>query len=216
MEVKLIVQGGKNHGREVPLSGNKFLIGRGEDCQLRPASDRVSRKHCILRTEEGRVFICDLGSTNHTFVNKEKITGERELKNGDVVNVGGILNLEVQFTVELASKKKPKVNSVQEAAVRTVENAATDDVDISRWLEDNGTTPPPVPHGDPKLANTQIEQSLSDTTTIVPTPKTEEKKDDKKKQEKSGGPIDKKKKPMAQNSQVAAEDTLRQFFGRKR
>ena len=36
MEVKLVVANGKNVGQEIPVPGPKFLIGRADDCQLRP------------------------------------------------------------------------------------------------------------------------------------------------------------------------------------
>ncbi len=137
MEVKLVVIGGKNQGREIPVTEPEFLIGRAEGCHLRPSSDRVSRKHCAIRLQEGRVTIIDFKSTNHTFVNGEQVTAERELKNGDRLKVG-VLEFEVQLAVSVGGKIKPKVHTIQEAAARTVETtfAKEDDLDIASWLED--------------------------------------------------------------------------------
>ena len=53
MEVKLIVANGKQAGKEIPVAGHTFLIGRGEGCQLRPQCSEVSRKHCAILIEEG-------------------------------------------------------------------------------------------------------------------------------------------------------------------
>ena len=48
MQVMLKVLSGSHEGRELNVSGEKFLIGRSESCQLRPKSESVSRKHCII------------------------------------------------------------------------------------------------------------------------------------------------------------------------
>jgi pSer/pThr/pTyr-binding forkhead associated (FHA) protein len=235
MDVKLIVASGKNQGKEIPLSGRQFLIGRGEGCQLRPASERISRKHCAIIVAEGRVIVRDLGSTNGTAVNKERITGDRELKNGDKLNVGGVLEFEVQFTVDVGGKKSPKVNSIQEAAARTVKKAASDDLDITQWLDDAEQGLKPNPLVDLSLKNTStVDQNLADTTTILlpkgskeqekemKEPKQEAKKEEKKKEKEKAPPVkvvgqfDRSKKPTAESSCDAADDMLRQFFGRKR
>jgi pSer/pThr/pTyr-binding forkhead associated (FHA) protein len=225
MEVKLIVASGKNQGKEISLTGQQFLIGRGEGCQLRPASERISRKHCAIIISEGRVIARDLGSTNGTSVNKEKISGDRELKNGDKLNVGGVLEFVVQCSVELGGKKSPKVNSIQEAAARTVKKAAADDLDITQWLDDAEQGLKPAPLVDLSLKNTStVDQNMADTTTILLAKELKEqekiKKDDKSKDKvppaKSIGQFDRSKKPISESSCDAAEDMLRQFFGRKR
>ncbi|NIL97048.1 MAG: FHA domain-containing protein, partial [Planctomycetales bacterium] len=71
----------------------------------------------------------DFASKNGTFVNGERVRTERELKTGDHVRLGP-LEFEVQLGVTVGGKKKPKVQSVTEAASRTVEAAAEEDVDI--------------------------------------------------------------------------------------
>ncbi len=232
MEVKLIVASGKNQGKEIPLPGRQFLIGRSEGCQLRPASERISRKHCAIIVSEGRIIARDLGSTNGTIVNGERIAGDRELKNGDKLNVGGVLEFVIHCTVELGSKKSPKVRNIKEAAARTVKKAANDDLDITQWLDDADQGLKPSPLVDLNLKNTAIvDQDLADTTTILlPKDKEKEKekkaekaekKEQKKEQEKAPSPkivgqFERSKKPTAETSCDAADDMLRQFFGRKR
>lgn len=50
----------------------------------------MSRVHAKLSISGGRVFIEDMGATNHTYVNGELVTGKpRELLDGDVVGLGG-------------------------------------------------------------------------------------------------------------------------------
>jgi pSer/pThr/pTyr-binding forkhead associated (FHA) protein len=221
MEVKLTVSSGKNKGKEIPLSGQQFLIGRGEGCHLRPASERISRKHCVIIVSEGRVSVRDLKSTNGTIVNNERISAETELKNGDKINVGGVIEFEIQFTVAVGGKKSPKVNSIQEAAARTVEKATSDDLDITQWLDDDAPKKPSS-SSNIELKNTSVDQNMADTTTILLPQKSEDKAKDKKEKEKEKAPVkmvgqsDRAKKPTTASSGDAAENTLRQFFGRKR
>jgi pSer/pThr/pTyr-binding forkhead associated (FHA) protein len=140
MDVKLVVTKGKQAGQDVPVPGPKFFIGRAEDCHLRPHSDLISRHHCVILIENAQVSVRDFGSKNGTFVNGQKVTGEVELKSGDEFRVGQ-LEFEVQINVSIAGKKLSKVQSVQEAVVRTVEKprpqkTTKDDMDVSDWLDD--------------------------------------------------------------------------------
>jgi pSer/pThr/pTyr-binding forkhead associated (FHA) protein len=139
MEVKLIVLGGKREGREIPVPGPEFLIGRADGCHLRAGSDRVSRRHALIRIKAGSVTVEDCGSKNGTLVNDKQTEGEQRLKTGDRLTIGP-LEFEVQLAVNVGGKKKPKVKNVQEAVSRTVEASVDDDMDISAWLEgDDGT-----------------------------------------------------------------------------
>ncbi len=222
MEVKLVVIGGKNQGREIPVTEPEFLIGRSEDCHLRPSSDRVSRKHCAIRLQEGRVSVVDFKSTNHTFINGEQVTSERELKNGDRLKVG-VLEFEVQLAVSVGGKIKPKVHTIQEAAARTVQTTAPkeDDLDITRWLEDKeaeSTGSPPSPDTLSIKDTHTTGHKMADTTTIHMLHKEAEHdpKKEEKKHAKTPGRFDRPKKTVTQDSQSAANDTLRQFFNRKK
>ena len=69
MDVKLVVLGGKHPGQEIAVQGPEFLVGRAPECKLRPNSDMVSRRHCMISIAEGRATIRDLGSRNGTIVN---------------------------------------------------------------------------------------------------------------------------------------------------
>ena len=97
LSAKLIVRGGKHDGRTIPLPKGRFLIGREQDCNLRPASDLVSRHHCVFHVDDFTVRLRDLGSTNGTLVNGEPLSGEKGLNSGDKVVVGK-LNFEVALS----------------------------------------------------------------------------------------------------------------------
>ena len=90
MQKSLLVVGGTNHGKVVPIIVQEFRIGRDAMCHLRPASTDISRLHCAIVTHpDGRVFLRDYGSSNGTIINQRYlIGGEYELKDGDSLEVG--------------------------------------------------------------------------------------------------------------------------------
>jgi hypothetical protein len=96
MRVTLRVLEGPYRGREFTFDHHDtFLIGRGDDAHLYLPDDRFfSRHHCLLEIAPPRCFLRDLGSTNGTFVNGQKVS-EVFLRNGDRVQ-GGMTVLEVQ------------------------------------------------------------------------------------------------------------------------
>jgi pSer/pThr/pTyr-binding forkhead associated (FHA) protein len=139
MDVRLKVLVGKNSGQELTIPGPRFFIGRAEDCQLRPRSDLISRHHCVLLIEDSFVAVRDFGSKNGTIVNGQRIVGERELKPGDHLTIGP-LEFEVVVQAPVPAKKRPKVESVKEAAARTAEvhgsSHGGEKLDVSQWLGD--------------------------------------------------------------------------------
>jgi pSer/pThr/pTyr-binding forkhead associated (FHA) protein len=214
VDVKLIVVGGKHPGQEIPAPGPKFFIGRAEDCQLRPRSEMVSRHHCVLLVEEGFVAVRDFGSKNGTFVNGEQVKAERELKAGDRLRIGP-LEFDVQLTVSVSGKKKPKVHNVQEAAARTVQTSAGgQDADIAGWLEDGAETV----SGDPSRDAASGAVASAAATTPAPQPAGQPdvkppKQPPVEKPDPLLGPA--AAKPSATSSRSAAEEMLKQFFHRK-
>ncbi len=88
LQAELRVASGKQSGHVIPLVDSRFLIGREEDCHLRPNSDLVSRHHCVFKVDDYSLRVRDLGSTNGTLVNGERLRGEVMLNTGDRVTVG--------------------------------------------------------------------------------------------------------------------------------
>lgn len=88
MNVKLVVVQGKPEGKEILVRTPKFLIGRGTECHLRPNSELVSRHHCMFILGENGVTLRDLGSTNGTLVNGERMHGEVAIFSEDTIQVG--------------------------------------------------------------------------------------------------------------------------------
>jgi predicted component of type VI protein secretion system len=139
MDVQLVVAGGSRAGQVIPITAPKFIIGRADDCHLKPRSELISRYHCAVISEEGYVAIRDLGSKNGVYLNGERVSMEHELKNGDKLSVGP-LEFFVHLTVDVKGQKKPKVESISDAVTRTVEIQSTTsqpdekEAEIADWL----------------------------------------------------------------------------------
>ena len=79
---------GKYQGGEFPLRpGGEIVIGRSADLDMVLVEDMVSRRHARIVVSGDSVSLADLGSTNGTFVNGQRIT-EAEIKEGDRILIG--------------------------------------------------------------------------------------------------------------------------------
>ncbi|MEM0915636.1 MAG: FHA domain-containing protein [Planctomycetota bacterium] len=90
MEVTLVMFKADGTRRDFPLRGDRMTIGRKNSCDLRIPLSSVSRQHCEVRLEGGGVSIQDLGSSNGTFVNDQRVQQET-LRPGDAVVVGPVV-----------------------------------------------------------------------------------------------------------------------------
>jgi len=89
MKLSLVVlTAGKQEGKTLPIALSQFVIGRDPQCQLRPASALISKRHCALIQREGKAFVRDFDSTNGTFLNDQPVKGEVELHHDDRLKVG--------------------------------------------------------------------------------------------------------------------------------
>jgi len=77
-------------GREHPLTGEAITIGRALENDIVVTSKRVSRAHARVRREGRRVFLEDLGSTNGTYLNDERLLAPALLRDGDHITVGDV------------------------------------------------------------------------------------------------------------------------------
>jgi hypothetical protein len=109
---------GKYQGGEYPLGeSGELVIGRSSDLDMVLIEDMVSRKHAKISLAPGQITISDLGSTNGTFVNGEKVKRAR-LKEGDRILIGtSILKLVSVARAAGAPAIDPK--AAQQALERT-------------------------------------------------------------------------------------------------
>jgi len=77
-------------GQEHPLTSSTVTIGRALECDVVIVSKNVSREHARLRKEGHKWFVDDLGSTNGTFRNNERVLSTLDLRDGDSLKIGDV------------------------------------------------------------------------------------------------------------------------------
>ncbi len=78
-------------GREHALTDEMTTIGRGVENTIVITSRRVSREHASVQRQGRRVILSDLGSTNGTFLNDERVLAALELRDGDAITIGDVV-----------------------------------------------------------------------------------------------------------------------------
>lgn len=103
-------------GARFNLDGVQSVLGRGEDADLRLVDPQVSRQHAKILAVHNRYYIQDLGSTNGTYLNGDRIENER-LAHGDLLQLGGAaLRFEVSTDLDADYLKKINLDTVTSLA----------------------------------------------------------------------------------------------------
>lgn len=147
MAAVLIILSGKHQGKRLTLPDGEAVIGRDETCQIRLATNEISRQHCRLMCEGDKVVVHDLGSRNGTLVNDVAIHGQAELQPGDTLRVGPV-------AFQLAGKK---------SATAAPPKKSTSDDSIMDWLTDEGDA-------SGTSDTTIVKRDAAPTRPVVPTP----------------------------------------------
>lgn len=226
MQVKLKVLDGASAGRELPVPGPEFVIGRSEECHLRPKSDMVSRRHCSLVIRDGQVILRDFGSKNGTHVNEQRVEGEKALEPNDVLRIGP-LKFGVLFDKGTAKLAKPAAAApakepARSAAAPTATGGKTatadvEDDDISSWLSDIDAAEREQRKFQPETRQfrltdadrDQLEKAAQGDTAAA---KTDDTTVPKEKEKKEPGKLPVRPDAKSKSSQEAAATMLKKFF----
>jgi pSer/pThr/pTyr-binding forkhead associated (FHA) protein len=127
---------GKYQGGEFPLKPEKqIIVGRSSELDMVLVEDMVSRKHAKITVTGGKVTIEDLGSTNGTFVNGEKVKQAR-LKEGDRILVGTSILKLVISSKAATETTDAQVRAQMEAAAKAQEARQTKNSSMTGKIEE--------------------------------------------------------------------------------
>jgi hypothetical protein len=87
-QFQFVMRSGPTPGVTFPLEGDQLIIGRDSSNSVAINDAEISRKHSRLSFQGGKYVLEDLGSTNGTFVNGQRLAGPVVLKPGDVISLG--------------------------------------------------------------------------------------------------------------------------------
>ena len=138
MSTKLTLATGSKAGIEEPLKHGYYMIGRDQECQIRPKSHSVSRRHCLLHHSSHGLRVFDLASANGTIVNDQRLEPNQWvwLHTGDQLRCGKLV---FQISVEVNDEKSgPPVTSASLSAEDdppAIENRGWENFDIASFLE---------------------------------------------------------------------------------
>jgi pSer/pThr/pTyr-binding forkhead associated (FHA) protein len=120
VDVRLFVFKSNGSAREIPLKPGRYVVGRQEDANLRIPLPAVSRRHAEIVVDDDSLTVRDLGSSNGTYVNGERIQ-EAQIKPGDVLALGDF-QLVAQINgvpMEVTPPEQPQTTEPSEPASPT-------------------------------------------------------------------------------------------------
>lgn len=99
---RLIVESGPERGRIVEIDDSVLTVGRQDGNDIVFDDPRVSRRHLRVEVSSNVAYLTDLGSSNGTFVNGQRLEGVRSLRDGDIVDLG-----ESRLRVAVSAEDRP-------------------------------------------------------------------------------------------------------------
>jgi pSer/pThr/pTyr-binding forkhead associated (FHA) protein len=91
----IVMRRGPEPGRVFHLEGETVQIGRGRKNEIVIHDNEVSREHCVLNRAGDNYELRDLGSSNGTFLNGQRVTGDGWLLKSDcLIEIGDSITLE--------------------------------------------------------------------------------------------------------------------------
>lgn len=112
---RLVLNSGPNQGKEFPLEKAELFIGRDIGNDIVINDPEISRRHARIYLQGNTYIIEDLGSTNGTTVNGQKLTGPYMLRPGEQITFGEHVNLAFEAATR-GSEIPPVLQPVQQPA----------------------------------------------------------------------------------------------------
>jgi pSer/pThr/pTyr-binding forkhead associated (FHA) protein len=171
-----IEAGAESKRYELEIGIDDVTIGRSTDCQWVISSGAVSRRHARITRRAGDITVEDLGSSNGTFVNGERLSGPKTLRDQDAVKFGSVEGHffappaihEADATIAISGEEQatilaPPTMVIPPPVAESLPESPTPEEKPASELS-HATTHPPIP--------TSTARSGTGTHTVVPEPPT--------------------------------------------
>jgi hypothetical protein len=106
-DAALVIRLGPGTGQQFAITGSAVTVGRHRSCDIQVDGPEVSRQHARITWSGTGYVIEDLDSANGTFVNGERIGGPHALKDGDLLRLGGGVELAFQAAAPAPADEMP-------------------------------------------------------------------------------------------------------------
>lgn len=127
----LVMRVGPSPGKIYELTEEEVVLGRDIGNEIVINDAEISRRHTRLSMQEDGYVVEDLGSTNGTFVNGEKISGSTVLQPGQTIRMGENITLSYEIagfdpdaTIASGPSKTPAAQPAKPAKPRAAQPAA--------------------------------------------------------------------------------------------
>jgi len=144
-DFRMIVRAGPNPGTVFELTKEVSLIGRDVTNDVVVGDAEVSRQHARITRTPGGYVLEDLGSTNGTFVNSERLVAPRVMNPGDLVALGETVSLTFDATAPEAAATVAQPAATAEPAKKVPLGAAKPAVQAQQVAPPSPAVEDPVP-----------------------------------------------------------------------
>ncbi len=154
--MKLIIEDDEGRKTVVPFVREEITIGRQEGNTIRLTERNVSRRHARLMRQNGHVVVEDLGSSNGTRINGERISGQSTVKDGDLIQIGDY-DLALQSDAqEGISTQRLRPTHEEEDDAEEMDGPTAEPALEAEAPGEQGEDGAQVPPGDPRRHSTAI------------------------------------------------------------
>jgi predicted component of type VI protein secretion system len=159
---QMMMRSGVNAGKAYPLEQEETLVGRDLANDITIPDPEVSRRHARFVMRDESVFIEDLGSTNGTFLNGERISTAQQLRLGDVVTLGENVSMVFEKFVpeEEVTMATPEIEKTPPPVFREhqqVPESYQPPAEPGAFQQPEAVAPHPVPQQPSQLAEEEEE-----------------------------------------------------------
>lgn len=144
---QITMRSGPVTGKSFPLEKEETTVGRDLANEIAISDPEVSRRHARFLLRDDNVFVEDLGSTNGTFLNGERIASPQQLRKGDVITFGESVVVVFEKVTQDADATvvTPHVEHTPEPEVPLASPQPTYEPEPYRSFEERVAYPQPAP-----------------------------------------------------------------------